>query len=189
MRFLLILVLLVLSAAAGWVFGSLHPAPESILAPIQNVIAGDGATSNEPSQTIDPVDEGRSRETEEPSVPVDNPEPALDPIEAPTSFASRDAALEQYRLWIADARTAHPYPESEERMYDVMMCESGGKSDIVNPAGPYTGLFQYVEGTWNGDWNTYRDADIRDARAQIFATALAWSIGMQSHWGCYSRTP
>ncbi|MEM1150663.1 MAG: hypothetical protein AAGI03_08910, partial [Pseudomonadota bacterium] len=103
------------------------------------------------------------------------------------SGGSSSDSLDQYRAWISEARVAHPYPESEQRMYDVMMCESGGRADIVNPAGPYTGLFQYVDGTWNGDWNTYRDQGITSARAQIFATALAWNRNMQNHWGCYTR--
>ena len=73
-------------------------------------------------------------------------------------------------------------------MYAVMMCESTGRLAIVNPAGPYTGLFQYVAGTWNDTWNTYRSAGMLDPKAQIFATALAWSLNMQNHWGCYGKT-
>ena len=103
------------------------------------------------------------------------------------SASASEASPEQYRAWISEARRAHPYPESEEKMHAVMMCESGGNAEIVNPAGPYSGLFQYAAGTWNGDWNDYRGSDIFDARAQIFATALAWNKGMQSHWGCYNR--
>ena len=96
-------------------------------------------------------------------------------------------AQAQYRNWIAEARAKHPYADSEERMVKVMMCESGGNASIVNPAGPYTGLFQYRTDTWNGAWNTYRGEGIKDARAQIFATALAWQRGMQRQWGCYSN--
>jgi len=81
----------------------------------------------------------------------------------------------------------HPYAESEERMYAVMMCESRGQAEIVNPAGPYSGLFQYSPATWGGDWNLYRDQNILDPRAQIFATALAWQRNMQGQWGCYRR--
>jgi hypothetical protein len=73
-------------------------------------------------------------------------------------------------------------------MYAVMMCESGGKASIVNTAGPYKGLFQYSPLTWNGPWNTYRDQGILDPKAQVFATALAWSLKMQRQWGCYKKT-
>ncbi len=108
---------------------------------------------------------------------------------APSGDASADErSTDQFLAWISEARRAHLYRESEERMYAVMQCESNGRPSVVNPAGPYSGLFQYSDRTWNGDWNTYRDQGILDARAQIFATALAWSIGMQSQWGCYAHT-
>jgi hypothetical protein len=124
--------------------------------------------------------------TAKPSIPESvpaAPAPAADP-RAPAS----EATLAQYRAWISEARTKHPYPESEARMYAVMMCESTGRVAVVNPAGPYTGLFQYVANTWNDTWNTYRSAGMLDAKAQIFATALAWSLNMQNHWGCYRKT-
>jgi hypothetical protein len=99
-----------------------------------------------------------------------------------------EAARQQYRTMIADARKIHPYPESTDRMYAVMMCESNAQANIVNPAGPYTGLFQFSSATWNETWNSYRNQSMLDAKAQIFATALAWNKGMQSKWGCYKRT-
>lgn len=108
--------------------------------------------------------------------------PATPPL---TADAAR---LQQYRDWIGEARRKHPYDESEARMYAVMMCESGGRPAVVNKAGPYTGLFQYANGTWNDKWNAYRDDGILDPRAQIFATALAWQLNMQNHWGCYRKT-
>lgn len=111
------------------------------------------------------------------------PPPVTNPRAAPD-----DATLKLYRQWIGWARVKHPYADSEARMYAVMMCESGGRSAIVNPAGPYTGLFQYATGTWNDTWNTYRADGPLNAKAQIFATALAWSLKMQSHWGCYKKT-
>ena len=116
------------------------------------------------------------------SIPSASPAPA-DPRAAPDA-----STLAQYRTLIAEAREKHPYADSVDRMYEVMMCESGGRLAVINPAGPYTGLFQYVAGTWNGAWNTYRNAGMNDAKAQIFATALAWSLNMQSHWGCYRKT-
>lgn len=117
------------------------------------------------------------------TAPAPLPAPAADPRATPSA-----ETLNQYRAWISWARLQHPYPESEARMYAVMMCESGGRPLIVNPAGPYTGLFQYSNGTWNGAWNTYRDRGLRNPEAQILATALAWNLDMQSHWGCYKKT-
>jgi hypothetical protein len=72
-------------------------------------------------------------------------------------------------------------------MYAVMMCESRGQAALVNSAGPYTGLFQYSTATWKSAWNQYRDQSVLDARAQIFATALAWQMHMQGQWGCYTH--
>ncbi|MEM6556839.1 MAG: hypothetical protein AAF642_13245 [Pseudomonadota bacterium] len=181
MRFILFLILLGGAAFAGWIAGSLHPAPAAILTPIQNYLSGDVA---EP-QPENP--DGAPTTGSEPlsSAGLDAESTSSD---AASSGSDSGGTLEQYRAWISEARAAHPYPESEEKMFEVMMCESGGRADVVNPAGPYSGLFQYVAGTWAGDWNQYRDSDILDARAQIFATALAWNNNMQSHWGCYSRS-
>lgn len=115
--------------------------------------------------------------------------PAASPAPAAESRAPADAAtLALYRKWIGEARARHPYPESEARMYAVMMCESSGRAAIINPAGPYTGLFQFAAPTWNDAWNTYRAEGMLDAKAQIFATALAWSLKMQNRWGCYKKT-
>jgi hypothetical protein len=100
------------------------------------------------------------------------------PTAAPPATAS-----DQYRAWMDEARIRHPYTESVEQMWEVMLCESSGKPDLV--AGPYHGLFQYAQETWQGDWNPYRDRPILDPQAQIFATAKAWHDGYQSWWGCY----
>jgi hypothetical protein len=83
-----------------------------------------------------------------------------------------------------EARALHPYPDSTDKMWRVMMCESSGNPNAVG-AGRYVGLFQYLPGTWAGSWNPYRNNSIWDAKSQIFATARAWSIGMQGHWSCY----
>ena len=117
------------------------------------------------------------------TAPPPLPAPPADPGATPGADT-----LSQYRAWIAWARRQHPYEESDARMYAVMMCESGGRPLIVNSAGPYTGLFQYSNATWNGAWNTYRDRGVKSPEAQIMATALAWSLNMQSHWGCYRKT-
>ena len=181
MRGLLFVVLLAGVGFAGWIAGSLNPAPAAILAPIQDMLAGDASEAEDPS-----LDSGLANEVD----PI--PDIAPDPVTAsPITVSSptdTEGTLAQYRTWISEARAEHPYPESEDKMFAVMMCESGGRAEIINPAGPYSGLFQYATGTWAGDWNQYRDSDVLDARAQIFATALAWNNNMQSHWGCYSST-
>lgn len=110
---------------------------------------------------------------------------AAAPASAQTSTANR---LAQYKAWMVEARQMYPYPQSIDKMYRVMLCESSGNPNVVGPRGLYHGLFQYHRGTWGGRWNPYRTQNIYDAKAQIFATAKAWSIGMQSHWSCYYIT-
>jgi hypothetical protein len=73
-------------------------------------------------------------------------------------------------------------------MYRVMMCESSGNPLASGGGGAWLGLYQYAPTTWRGSWNPYRNSSIWDAKAQIFATAKAWSIGMQRHWSCYFIT-
>lgn len=106
---------------------------------------------------------------------------------APTAPAAASSPT-QYRQWMEEARKTYPYAESLNKMWNVMMCESGGNPRASGGAGAWLGLFQYVPGTWAGLWNPYRTSSIWDARAQIFATAKAWSIGMQSAWSCYYKT-
>lgn len=98
-----------------------------------------------------------------------------------TSEASISDDPENYRALMEEARRKHPYPESVDVMWQVMMCESSGNPTIAGPGG-LMGLFQYTPETWTGSWNPYRDQPISDARAQIFATAKAWSDGYQHWW-------
>lgn len=102
--------------------------------------------------------------------------------------AAGSRELEQYKALMVNARQMYPYPQSVEKMYRVMMCESGGNPKASGARGSYLGLFQYAPATWRGSWNPYRNASIWDVKAQIYATAKAWSIGMQGRWGCFSKT-
>ncbi|MEA2572917.1 MAG: hypothetical protein QOH93_215 [Chloroflexia bacterium] len=111
---------------------------------------------------------------------------AFTPASAQTSRADR---LAQYKAWMIEAKAMYPYPQTIDKMYRVMMCESSGNPSASGGRGTYLGLYQYHRGTWGGSWNPYRKNNIFDARSQIFATAKAWSIGMQSHWSCYYITP
>jgi hypothetical protein len=113
-----------------------------------------------------------------PTTPPPTPAPAPTPPLDPTA-----AAAAAYRAWMEEARALHPYVESVEQMWAVMICESSGDAAVV--AGAHQGLFQYSAETWGGAWNPYRDLPILDPRAQIFATAKAWQDGHQSWWGCY----
>ncbi len=120
--------------------------------------------------------------------PAPPPPPAPTQPPAPTAAPAPGggmSTLDQYRLWMEQARAQYPYNESVAKMWSVMLCELGGNSGAAGGGGYYRGLFQYAPGTWAGGWNPYRGNSIWDARSQIFATAKAWSIGMQGAWSCY----
>lgn len=178
-----LLVVLILGGFLGWIAGSLYPAPRAWLDPIAQRLSGAGA-----SQTAAPTPNGVQAPQQTPAASAPSTTAATS-----TRSASRGAVdeqtLNQYRAWIREARQTHPYAESEDRMVALMMCESRGQAALVNPSGPYSGLFQYSSSTWRGAWNSYRDQSILDPRAQIFATALAWQRHMQTQWGdCYTRS-
>ncbi len=125
------------------------------------------------------------------AVPTQKPvvvvvQPKVTPTAAPQT-KSVASGPGQYRQWMEEARALYPYKQSVDKMWSVMNCESGGNSRASN-GGRYLGLFQYAPGTWGGSWNPYRGNSIWDARSQIFATAKAWSIGMQGAWSCYYIT-
>lgn len=87
----------------------------------------------------------------------------------------------RYRSWMEEARITHPYSDTVDVMWQVMVCQSSGNANAVGP-GELQGLFQYQQSTWAQPWNPYRDQPISDARAQIFATAKAWSDGNEQWW-------
>lgn len=198
MRWVIIILVVAVSGVLGWFIASQSGVQQFLRVPVPTSSPGAAepaepapASDTDPSggiATAEPSDADTSLNPPREDMPDPDPLPEPDPEPATSEpELEGEAALAQYRVWIGEARVQYPYPDSVQRMYDVMMCESGGQAGIVNPAGPYSGLFQYADGTWNGDWNTYRENDILDAQSQIFATALAWSLNMQGHWGCYSR--
>ena len=74
----------------------------------------------------------------------------------------------QWRPIIAIA--AAKYHVSADRMYRMMMRESGGRRYVGTM---FKGLFQYYPGTWRAGWNPWRHDSIYDGSSQIFATAYA----------------
>ena len=116
-----------------------------------------------------------------PSIPA-SPTLAADPP-APLAAPAPATALDQYHAWMIEARELHPYSESIDTMWQLMLCESSGDPNAA--ADVHQGLFQYDVATWAGEWNPYRDQPILDPHAQILATAKAWHDGNQGWWGCY----
>jgi hypothetical protein len=90
------------------------------------------------------------------------------------------------RAWERDGRwrpiidvAAKRYRVSADRMYRMMMRESGGRRYAGTM---YKGLFQYHPGTWRGSWNPWRNDSIYDGSSQIFATAYAIRRGWGPSW-------
>ena len=184
-----LLFVLIIGGLLGWIVGSLYPAPRAWLASInlaaiQQRLASSGEQAHSPLTTIQT---GANAPTTIAAAPSSAPSAQSAPRPASRGVID-EQTLNQYRAWIHEARQAHPYADSEERMYALMICESRGQAGLISPAGSYSGLFQYSAGTWRGVWNSYRDQSILDPRAQIFATALAWQRRMQAQWGaCYTQ--
>jgi len=67
----------------------------------------------------------------------------------------------------------------------LMIKESNGHADSINPDGPYYGLFQYEEGFWASISQAagYSGASWSDSTAQIYSTVWALSRGYGGHWG------
>ena len=70
-------------------------------------------------------------------------------------------------------------------LYCLMMAESNGNYNSVNPRGPYIGLFQYHQGTWNkySQKAGYSGANIYDPAAQINVTAWVLDNVGGGSWG------
>lgn len=172
----------------GWAMAQYLAPVETAKAPPASPVAEKAVARTVPARaTAHPASTSTPRAT-----PTAKPaaKPATAPAAQPKVVATRAATgsvpdLAQYRRWMEEARTVFPYPQSVDKMWSVMMCESGGNPLASGGGGAWQGLFQYVPGTWAGYWNPYRNNSIWDARSQIFATARAWSIGMQGAWSCY----
>jgi hypothetical protein len=69
----------------------------------------------------------------------------------------------------------------------VMYCESGGRANAINPAGPYIGLFQFLTSTFNANARYIPQANIYDPYHQIDVTAKMFANGQRGQWGCKYR--
>ena len=158
-------------------------------APASTPVATEPAAKKETPPQVEPIVASKPAATATP-IPTATAKPTEKPKPAPTATPrpAGSSTQGQYRQWMEEARTMYPYKQSVDKMWSVMMCESGGNARASGGGGRWLGLFQYAPGTWGGSWNPYRGNSIWDAHSQIFATAKAWSIGMQSHWSCYYIT-
>ena len=79
------------------------------------------------------------------------------------------------------------YGCNPDQLKRVMYCESGGRADALNKAGPYIGLFQFSLGTFKGyaaKIKTLSNPDVYNPYHQIEVAAYMFSKGLSSHWGC-----
>jgi hypothetical protein len=58
-------------------------------------------------------------------------------------------------------------------------CESGGNPHAVNPSGPYYGLYQFTQGTWQSLGGTGLPSNASASEQ----TALAQKLQARSGWG------
>lgn len=101
--------------------------------------------------------------------------------------------------YIMDA--ASKYGVDPNMMYKIMQCESGGRVNAYNAAGPYIGLFQFLESTYNSNkakagfpTSNLRDGMTTDAalqeeagKAQIYVAAYKMGRDGYGAWPACSR--
>ena len=81
------------------------------------------------------------------------------------------------------AEAAARYGADPNAICTLMIKESNGNKNSINPSGPYYGLFQYSVGFWQiVSSKSGNGGDIFDPRAQIFNTAWAFTHGYRNRW-------
>lgn len=80
---------------------------------------------------------------------------------------------------------AKAYDMDPAPFLSVADCESHGDPEAYNPAGPYTGIFQYLESTWLSSSATYdhAGAPVTDGYAQIHVTVQKVKAEGWGAWG------
>src|SRR5438132_2483332 len=87
----------------------------------------------------------------------------LTALGAPQKVEAASAnTLTQYITWMQDAKRLYPYPQTLDKMYRVMMCESTGNARASGGGGLWLGLIHYAPTTWRASWNPYRTSSIWD---------------------------
>ena len=92
----------------------------------------------------------------------------------------KDWSERRVKRFIKDAANRHN--QSERAMLRVAQCESNYDPCAVNRAGPYYGLFQFLESTWKT--TPYDRDDIFDPKTNALATAWMWKEGRRNEWAC-----
>lgn len=66
----------------------------------------------------------------------------------------------------------------------VMMCESGGNPNAKNSGSSASGLFQFLDGTWESTTGTPAPARAYDPATQVAAAAKLWRSSGWAPWSC-----
>ena len=115
--------------------------------------------------------------TPEPT-PVPTPKPTPRPTAAPVVPSAPPPAPGTIEAIIQAAANANgvSYPW----MLKIAQCESGLNPHAYNPAGPYYGLYQFLQSTFRANGGT----DIWDPVQQANITARMLAHGQAHQWGC-----
>jgi Transglycosylase-like domain len=105
--------------------------------------------------------------------PRPRPRPTVQPVVAgpPAAPGSVVAIIEA---------AASRWGVSGSWMVNIARCESGLRTNAVNPSGPYLGLFQFLQSTFraNGGTNIWSAADQSNIAAKMLAQ------GQAHQWSC-----
>jgi soluble lytic murein transglycosylase-like protein len=108
--------------------------------------------------------------------PSHTPKPSGTPAPAPAPAVNVPAGSIEGIIRAAAAR----HGVSGDWMVKIARCESGLRPRAYNPAGPYYGLFQFLQSTFRAHGGT----DIWDPYQQSEITATMLSQGGARQWGC-----
>lgn len=109
--------------------------------------------------------------------PTPTPVPTVAPKAAPALAIPAPAGGDIVAIIRAAAAR---YGVSGDWMVNIAECESGLRSNAVNPRGPYIGLFQFLQSTFtaNGGTNIWDPADQANIAARMLAN------GQARQWSC-----
>ena len=108
------------------------------------------------------------------ATPAPKPHPAVKPHVVPPPVAAPGSVVA-----IIEAAAAR-WGVSGSWMVGIARCESGLRTNAVNPSGPYLGLFQFLQSTFthNGGTNIWSAADQANIAAKMLAHGQAYQ------WSC-----
>lgn len=83
-------------------------------------------------------------------------------------------------------RASLHWGESYSYMKGISFRESRWNPNAKNPSSSAAGLFQFLDTTWAGSWNPYRNISVYSGKHNALAAAYAMSRGWYSWWAATS---